>query len=86
MGIFDIFKAKKDTAQTAKNRLVALIAVDRVAGGPDYLPELRRDLIALLAKHVPGFNPDAVNVELHKDGDQDVLDISVALPEARAGA
>ena len=29
---------------------------------------------------------DAVKVDVVKDGEHDVLDISVALPEARAGA
>lgn len=81
MGLFDFLKPKQNSANVAKNRLQILIAQDGFRGGRDYLPDLRRDIIAAIAKHVPGFDPEAVNVEVHKDGTQDILDITVSLPD-----
>ena len=81
MGLFDFLKAKKNTAETAKNRLQIIIAQERSSrGAPDYLPLLRRELLEVIKKYV-NVDVDAVKVDLIKDGDHDVLDISVALPE-----
>ena len=81
MGLFDFLKAKKTTAETAKNRLQIIIAQERSSrGAPDYLPLLRRELLEVIKKYV-NVDVDAVKVDLIKDGDHDVLDISVALPE-----
>ena len=81
MSIFDFLKPKKNTAQTAKNRLQIIIAQERSShGGPDYLPLLQRELLEVIKKYVH-VDADAVKVDLVKDGDHDVLDISVSLPE-----
>ena len=81
MGLFDFLKAKKNTAETAKNRLQIIIAQERSSrGAPDYLPLPRRELLEVIRKYV-NVDVDAVKVDLIKDGDHDVLDISVALPE-----
>ncbi|KAF1726924.1 MULTISPECIES: cell division topological specificity factor MinE [Pseudoxanthomonas] len=84
MGLFDFLKTKKNTAETAKNRLQIIIAQERNSrGAPDYLPLLRRELLEVIKKYV-NVDVDAVKVDLIKDGDHDVLDISVALPEGNA--
>ena len=84
MSIFDFLKPKKNTASVAKDRLRIIIAQERTAhGGPDYLPLLRRELLEVIRKYV-NVDVDAVQVDLVKDGEHDVLDISVALPEERA--
>ena len=81
MGLLDFLKQKKNTAETAKNRLQIIIAQERNSrGAPDYLPLLRRELLEVIKKYV-NVDVDAVKVDLIKDGDHDVLDISVALPE-----
>ena len=81
MGLFDFLKTKKTTAETAKNRLQIIIAQERShRGGPDYLPLLQRELLEVIKKYV-NIDVDAVKVDLVKDGQHDVLDISVALPE-----
>ncbi|MCL1497830.1 cell division topological specificity factor MinE [Xanthomonas nasturtii] len=81
MGLFDFLKAKKNTAETAKNRLQIIIAQERNhRGGPDYLPLMQRELLEVIKKYV-NIDADAVRVDLVKDGEHDVLDISVALPE-----
>lgn len=84
MGILDFLKVKKNTAETAKSRLQIIIAQERsTRGGPDYLPLLRRELLEVIKKYV-NVDVDAVKVDVVKDGDHDVLDISVALPEGNA--
>lgn len=81
MGMFDFLRAKKNTASIAKERLRIIVSQERsTRGGPDYLPELQRELLALIKKYVH-VDADAVKVDLVKDGEHDVLDISVSLPE-----
>ena len=86
MGMFDFLRAKKTTAETAKNRLQIIIAQERTSrGGPDYLPLLQRELLEVIRKYV-NVDVEAVKVDLVKDGEHDVLDISVSLPERVAPA
>ena len=82
--MFDFLRAKKTTAETAKNRLQIIIAQERTSrGGPDYLPLLQRELLEVIRKYV-NIDADAVRVDLVKDGEHDVLDISVSLPDRGA--
>jgi len=81
--MFDFLKPKKNTASIAKDRLRIIVAQERTSrGAPDYLPLLQRELLEVIRKYV-SIDVDAVKVDLVKDGDHDVLDISVALPEER---
>ncbi len=84
MGMFDFLRVKKNTASIAKDRLRIIIAQERsTLGGPDYLPLLRRELLEVIRKYV-NVDVDAVKVDVVKDGEHDVLDISVSLPDGRA--
>jgi len=86
MGLFDFLKVKKNTASIAKDRLRIIIAQERgTRGGPDYLPLLRRELLEVIRKYV-NVDVDAVKVDVVKDGEHDVLDISVSLPDRAATA
>ena len=82
MGLFDLLRAKpKHTASIARERLRILVAQERPARGtPDYLPMLRRELLEVIRKYVNA-DFDAVKVDVIKEGDHDVLDISVSLPD-----
>ncbi|HET6603383.1 MAG TPA: cell division topological specificity factor MinE [Xanthomonadaceae bacterium] len=82
MGIFDFLSRRnRNTASLAKERLRIIIAQERSArGGPDYLPLLRRELLEVIRKYVH-VDADAVKVDLVREGDHDVLDITVALPD-----
>lgn len=83
MGILDFLHKKKNTAETAKNRLQIIIAQERSnRGGPDYLPLLQRELLEVIKKYV-NIDAEAVKVDLVRDGANDVLDISVALPDEK---
>ena len=86
MGLFDFLKVKKNTASIAKERLRIIVAQERSSrGAPDYLPLLQRELLEVIRKYV-SVDVDAVKVDLVKDGEHDVLDISVALTDERAAA
>ena len=84
MSIFDFLKPKKETASIAKDRLRIIVAQERTTrGAPDYLPMLQRELLEVIKKYV-NVDADAVNVKLIKEGEHDVLDISVSLQEGHA--
>jgi cell division topological specificity factor len=87
MGIFDFLTQRsKNTANVAKSRLQILIQQERsMRGAPDYLPLLQRELLEVIRKYI-NVDSDAVKVDLHKDGDSELLDISVQLPEKPAAA
>jgi cell division topological specificity factor len=81
VSLFDFLRPKKNTAHIAKERLRIIVAQERTnRGGPDYLPELQRELLAIIKKYV-NVDADAVRVEMTRDGDHEMLDISVSLPE-----
>ncbi len=85
MGMFDFLRPKKDTASIARERLRIIVSQERGArGGPDYLPLLRRELLEVIRKYV-SVDLDAVKVDLVRDGEHDVLDISVSLAEQSQG-
>ncbi len=82
--MFDFLKPKKETASIAKDRLRIIVAQERTSrGAPDYLPMLQRELLEVIKKYV-NVDADAVNVKLIKEGEHDVLDISVSLQEGAA--
>jgi cell division topological specificity factor len=87
MGIFDFLTQRnKNTASVAKDRLRILIEQERgLRGAPDYLPLLQRELLEVIRKYI-NVDIDAVKVDLHKDGGNELLDISVTLPDKQAAA
>ncbi len=87
MGLFDFLRSRpKNTASTAKERLRIIVAQERsTRGGPDYLPLLRRELLEVIRKYV-SVDIDAVQVQLEKDGEHDVLELTVTLPDKPGAA
>ena len=85
MAIFDFLKPRKNTASVAKNRLQIIIAQERSShGAPDYLPLLRREILEVIKKYV-NVDPDAIDIHVEKDGESEVLELSVALPDRNGG-
>ena len=81
MGLFDFLLVKKQTASVAKDRLRIIVAHERATrGGPDYLPMLQRELLEVIRKYV-NVDPDAVQINVERDGDHEVLELSVSLPD-----
>ena len=87
MGLLDLFRQdrKKNTAKAAKERLQILIAHEHAMGsgkhnGPDYLPKLREEIIAVIRKYVPVSDQD-VNFQVEKGDDLDMLELNITLPD-----
>jgi len=87
MGLFDLFRQdrKKNTAKAAKERLQILIAHEHAMGsgkhnGPDYLPKLREEIIAVIRKYVAVSDND-VNFQVEKGDDLDMLELNITLPD-----
>jgi len=76
-----LFGSKQKTASVAKERLQLIIARERTSGSePDFLPALQKELIQVISKYVP-INPDDIKVQLEKQGNFEVLDVNIVLPE-----
>lgn len=77
---------KKKTASVAKDRLQIILAHERSSLGgrrPDYLPELQRELVAVISKYV-SIKAEDIKVHLEKQDDLEVLEVKIELPEAAA--
>ncbi|HEY9130535.1 MAG TPA: cell division topological specificity factor MinE [Dyella sp.] len=85
MGILDFLKRKPEpTATVAKERLRIIVAQERsTRGGPDYLPLLRNELLEVIKKYVH-VDLEAITINVERDSGHEVLELSVALPEAKA--
>ena len=76
---------KKKTASVAKERLQIILAHERSSRDshqPYYLPALQRDLIAVISKYI-NINPDDIKVNLERDGNLDVLEVKIELPDKK---
>lgn len=82
MGILDMFRSKQPpSAHLARERLRIIVAQERsTRGAPDYLPLLRSELLEVIRKYV-NVDPDAVQINVEHGVDNEVLELSVALPD-----
>ena len=81
MDLLSIFRRRPSSANVAKERLRIIVAQERsTRGGPDYLPVLRAELLNVIRKYV-NVDVEAIQVNFEREGDQEVLELSVALPE-----
>ena len=77
-----LFNSKPKTASAAKERLQIIIARERSGrSGPDFLPALHQELIAVISKYVK-VNPEDIKISLNSQGNVEVLDVNVLLPDA----
>lgn len=79
-----LFGERKKSASVAKERLQIILAHERTSRSlnqPDYLPELQRDLVAVLSKYVK-INPDDIKVHLERQDNLEVLEVKIELPES----
>lgn len=86
MGWLDVFRSseKKGSAKLAKERLQVVVAHRRGNSDnqPAYFPQLQEDLLAVLRKYVQ-VGDDAVQMEIERDGDLEVLELNITLPETK---
>lgn len=88
MSLLDLlFGKKKTSASVAKERLQIILAHERSTlnysendGKPSWLPELQKELLAVIAKYIE-IDQDALKVHLEKRDNLELLEINVTLPE-----
>lgn len=90
MGLFDLFRSRpKNTASVAAERLRIIVMQERAADGrgssPDYLPMMRREILEVIRKYV-NVEAEAVDIHVTHEGEGEVLELSVTLPERRKDA
>ncbi len=86
MGFLSFFLGeKKQTASVAKERLQLILAHERSgrnAPAADYLPQLQKELVAVISKYVK-INPDDVVVSMERQDNFEVLAVKIELPDAK---
>ena len=84
MSILNFFlREKKKTASVAKERLQIILAHERGAGDgdqADYLPELQKDLSAVISMYVK-IDPQDIKVNVERRDNLEVLEVKIELPE-----
>ena len=90
MSIFSFFRsAPRASAVQAKERLQIVMAHERAGRtGPDYLPMLQQELLAVIAKYID-IDQNKVEVKLDRGGDCSTLEVNIELPareQAKAAA
>ena len=72
---------RKNSAHVAKERLQIILARENAdRNGPDYLQDLKKDILEVVAKYVT-IDFERVQVSLDKDGDTDILELNITLPD-----
>ena len=73
---------KKQTAPVAKERLQLILAHERNgrSASPSYLPDLQRELVAVISKYV-SINASDIKVNLERQDDLEVLEVKIELPD-----
>jgi len=86
MSLFGFFRpTQKKSAETAKERLQILLAHERSnRTGPDYLPLMQKEIIAVIMKYVE-IDEDKVAVKLDRAGDMSMLELNIEIPEPKKG-
>ncbi|MCX8520780.1 MAG: cell division topological specificity factor MinE [Rhodoferax sp.] len=72
---------KKKTAGVAKERLQIILAHERSgrsAATPDYLPDLQRDLLAVISKYIH-INPEDIKLNVERQDNLEVLEVKIEL-------
>lgn len=87
MSLLDLlFGQKQKTASVAKERLQLIIARERSGeqSAPDFLPALQKELIGVISKYV-NVSQNDIKVSLEKQGNFEVLEVNIVLPDAVQG-
>ncbi|TAN29721.1 MAG: cell division topological specificity factor MinE [Castellaniella sp.] len=85
MSFLDFLRGeKKSSASIAKDRLQLILINRRGSGsnGPDFLPQLQKELIAVISKYV-NVNPDDIKVNLDRQDSLEVLEVKIEMPQAQ---
>lgn len=72
---------KKKSANVAKDRLQILLAHERSERkAPDYLPKMREEILAVIAKYVE-IDQDKLQISVDEANGFEVLELNLVLPD-----
>lgn len=76
---------KKTSASVAKDRLQLILINERrgSGAGPDFLPQLQQELVAVISKYVK-INPEDIKVNLERQDSLEVLEVKIEMPQPEA--
>ncbi len=85
MSILDFLVKKRapSTASIAKERLQIIVAHERTKRDqqqPDYLPQMREEIIAVIRKYIP-IDSSQVSVNVDNSDNCSVLELNITLPD-----
>ena len=79
-----LFRSRTPTsAAVAKDRLQLIIARERTgkSDAPDYLPQLQRELLEVVAKYAR-IDPNSIKVDMDRSENLELLAINIVLPDS----
>ena len=75
-----LFRSKRErSSDIARERLLKVLVDDRVKLTPEVLEQMKAELSAVVAKYVPGVEPDQVEVTLMRGEASDHLKADIPL-------
>jgi cell division topological specificity factor len=75
-----LFRSKRErSSDIARERLLKVLVDDRVKLTPDMLEQMKAELSAVVAKYVPGVEPDQIEVTLMRGDAIDHLKADIPL-------
>jgi len=82
MPFLSFFRTPPKSASMAKDRLSVIVSRERAStrGGPDYLPQLQQELLAVLARYEK-IDLQHVSVSLDRTEGREVLELNIVLPD-----
>jgi cell division topological specificity factor len=85
MALLDyLLRKRKKSASVAKERLQIILAREHAdRSGPDYLPNLKKDILAVVEKYVP-IDYDQIQVTVDSHDNYEILELNITLPDAAA--
>jgi cell division topological specificity factor len=84
MTILDyLLRRPKKTASVAKERLQIILAREHFdRNAPDYLPALKKDILAVVAKYIT-IDYEKIQVSLESNDNMEILELNISLPDQK---
>ncbi len=85
MGLLDYLlgQKKKKSANFAKDRLQILLAHERSErNSPDYLPQMRQEILDVIAKYVK-IDKEQLQISVDEENGFEVLELNLVLPGSK---
>jgi cell division topological specificity factor len=73
---------KKSSAQTAKDRLAIVFALERDTHSdrPNFVHTMQRELLEVISKYFE-IGPDDIKIQFERQDNMEILEVNIVLPE-----